>query len=359
MDKPAPDHPSKPDSPTDLTKRSWTYVARKTVREFLDDECTDLAAALTYYAVLAFFPAALALVSLLGLVGQAKDSVEIALDVLRPLVSAGMLDAVEPTLRSLATSDAAGFALVTGLVLALWSASGYVNAFSRAMNRIYEIEEGRPFWKLRPVMLLITLVALLMCMVVLLLLIVSGPVAEAIGGVVGMSDDALLVWNIVKWPVLALVVMLIVAMLYYATPNVQQPKFRWLSIGASVAILTWVAASVGFAFYVANFSSYNSTYGSLGGVIVALLWLWITNLALLLGAEIDAELERGRELQAGIPAERQLQLPPRDRSKILKDERKEEKDVALGRQIRRAHERKEAREAGVGPRHSAGGGEEH
>lgn len=350
MDKPDPDHPSKPDSPSDLTKRSWAYVARKTLREFVDDECTDLAAALTYYAVLALFPAALALVSLLGLVGRAEESVETALDVLRPLVSDQMLEAIQPTLQSLATTDAAGFAFVAGLAGALWSASGYVNAFSRAMNRIYEIEEGRPFWKLRPLMLVITVAALLLCVVVLLMLVVSGPVAEAIGGVVGMSDDALLVWNIVKWPVLAVVVMLIVAMLYYATPNVKQPRFRWLSVGAAVAILTWVVASAGFAIYVANFSSYNSTYGSLGGVIVALLWLWITNLALLLGAEIDAELERGRELQAGIPAERRLQLPLRDRSKILKDERKEEKDVALGRQIRRAHEQEEARRAtGGGP----------
>jgi len=332
--KPAPDDPRKPDSPGDLTRRSWSYVARKVRREFVDDQCLDLAAALTYYAVLATFPAALAMVSLLGLIGQAEESVDTALEVLAPLVSERTIEAVEPTLRSLATSEAAGPALALGLAGALWSASGYVGAFGRAMNRIYEIREGRPFWKLRPVMLVITLAAVLLSAVVLLILIVSGPVAEAIGGAVGMSDDAVLVWDIVKWPVLAVVVMLVVAMLYYSTPNVQQPRFRWLSVGAVVAILAWILASVGFAFYVANFSSYDRTYGSIGAVIVSLLWLWITNLALLLGAEIDAELERGRELQAGIPAEKEIQLPARDTRNIVKAERKEQEDIELGRRIR-------------------------
>ena len=182
---------------------------------------------------------------------------------------------------------------------ALWSASGYVGAFGRAMNRIYEIEEGRPFWKLRPVMLLLTLVAVLLAAVALLLLIVSGPVAESIGNVIGLGDAALTVWTIAKWPVLALIVVLVVGLLYYTTPNVQQPKFRWISVGAAVAILIWVLASVGFSFYVANFSSYNKTYGSLAGVIVALLFLWITNLALLFGGELDAELERGRRAAGG------------------------------------------------------------
>jgi membrane protein len=336
-EKPAPDDPRKPDSPTDITTRSWRYVARKVVREFMDDQCLDLAAALTYYAVLATFPAALALVSLLGLVGHSEESVDTALEVLGPLLSAGTIEAIEPPLRSLATSDTAGTALVVGLLGALWSASGYVGAFGRAMNRIYEFREGRPFWKLRPMMLLITLVAVLLSAVVLMLLVVSGPVAEAVGGVVGLSDAAVQTWEIVKWPILAVVVMLVVAMLYYATPNVEQPKFRWLSIGAVVAILVWVLASVAFAIYVANFSSYERTYGSIGAVIVSLLWLWITNLALLLGAEIDAELERGRELQAGMPAEREIQLPARDTRNIEKAERKEQEDVLLGKQIRESH----------------------
>ena len=167
------------------------------------------------------------------------------------------------------------------------------------MNRIYEVGEGRPIWKLRPVMLLVTLVTVVLVAVVALGLVVTGPAAQAVGDAIGLGSTAVTVWNIAKWPVLLAVVVLIVAMLYYATPNVQQPRFRWISVGALVAILVWVVASAAFGFYVANFSSYDKTYGSLAGVIVFLLWLWITNLALLFGAELDAELERGRELQAG------------------------------------------------------------
>ena len=333
-DAPAPDADSKPDSPSDLTRRSWTYVGRKTLREFSDDQCLDLAAALTYYAVLALFPAMIALLSLLGLVVDPRLAVDTALDVLRPLVSPQLLDTVDQPLRDLATSDAAGAALLVGLVGALWSASGYVGAFGRAMNRIYEIGEGRPFWKLRPVMILITLVAVLLIAVVLVLLVVSGPVAQSIGDVIGLGDQTVLAWEIVKWPVIALAVMAIVAMLYYATPNVKQPRFRWISVGAAVAILVWLLASAAFALYLATFADYDKTYGSLAGAIVALLFLWITNLALLLGAEIDSELERGRELQAGIPAEAELQLPPRDTRNIEKAEQKEARDIQRGRELR-------------------------
>jgi membrane protein len=316
------------------TRRPWFYVLRKTRREFGEDQCTDLAAALTYYSVLALFPAAIALVSLLGVVGQAQKSVDTVLQVLQPLVSANTLATIQPSLEQIAHSQGAGPALVLGILGALWSASGYVSAFGRAMNRIYEIDEGRPFWKLRPVMLLVTLVAILLVAVVLVMLIVSGPLATSIGDQIGLGSQALLVWNIAKWPVIVMVVMLVVAMLYYATPNVRQPKFRWLSVGALVAIVIWVVASVAFALYVATFGSYNKTYGSLAGVVVGLLWIWITNLALLLGAEIDSELERGRQLQAGMPAERDLQLPLRDTRGIRKARKKEQKDVEKGRRIR-------------------------
>ncbi|HET9501419.1 MAG TPA: YihY/virulence factor BrkB family protein [Marmoricola sp.] len=331
---PGPDHPIKPDSPTDLTKRSWLYVARKTVREFLDDQCTDLAAALTYYSVLAIFPAMLAVISIFGVFGQGATSVQKILDVLDPFISAKAMNSIEPTLRQLAETDTAGIALIVGLVGALWAASGYIRGFTRAMNRVYEVREGRPFWKLIPLQLLLTVLSVLLCAVMVVLLIVSGPVAESIGNVVGLGDTAVQIWNIAKWPVLALVVVFTVAMLYHWTPNVRQPKFRWLSIGAFLAIMVWVLASIGFAFYVANFSSYNKTYGSLAGIIVTLLWLWITNNALLFGAELDAELERGRELQAGMPAEEELQLPVRDNRGILKAHRKAEKDLERGRRIR-------------------------
>jgi membrane protein len=341
IDRPMPDPEDnrKPDGPTDLDKRSWFYVLRKTMHEFGDDQCTDLAAALTYYSVLAIFPAALALVSILGVVGQSQKAVSTVVDTLKPLVSAQMLGTIEPALNQIASSNSAGIALIVGVALALWSASGYVGAFGRAMNRIYEIQEGRPFWKLRPLLLLLTLIAVVLTAVVLLMLIVSGPVAQSIGNVVGLGDTAVTVWQFAKWPILLIVVVLIVALLYYATPNVKQPKFRWISVGAFVAIIIWILASVAFAFYVANFSSYNKTYGSLAGVIVGLLWLWITNLALLFGAELDSELERGRQLEAGLPAEEDLQLPARDTRNIKKQQEKEDKDIALGRKIRTQAER--------------------
>jgi membrane protein len=331
---PDPDDSRKPAELGDISKRSWLYIARKTLREFSDDQCTDLAAALTYYAILALFPALLALVSLLGVVGQAQKSVNAILDILKPLVSDSTIKTLEPVLHQLANSQGAGLGVVIGVLGALWSASGYVGAFSRAMNRIYEIREGRPIWKLRPQMLLVTLVAVVLAAVIVLILVVSGPIAQSIGDYVGLGSTAVLIWQIAKWPVLALAVMLIVAILYYATPNVKQPKFRWISVGAAVAIVVWVIASVAFGFYVSHFSSYNKTYGSLAGVIVFLLWLWITNLALLFGAELDAELERGRELQAGLPAEENIQLPPRDERNIEKSRRKEEEYIAKAREIR-------------------------
>lgn len=330
----APDAEVKPDSPADLTRRSWWYVARKTGREFSDDQCTDLAAALTYYSVLALFPAAIAVLSLVGLVGQGPKTVDTLLGILRDLGASGAADTLEPTLTQLSNSQSSGLAFVVGLAAALWSASGYVNAFGRGMNRIYEIDEGRPIWKLRPAMLLITLITVVLTAVVALGLVLTGPAAQAVGNAIGAGSTVVTVWNIAKWPVLLAVVVLIVALLYYATPNVQQPRFRWISIGAVLAILTWIAASALFGFYVANFSSYNKTYGSLAGVIVFLLWLWITNLALLFGAELDAELERGRQLQAGLPAEDVIQLPPRDTRKSDKAAAKERDDIEQGRQLR-------------------------
>ncbi|MDZ5663683.1 YihY/virulence factor BrkB family protein [Nocardioides sp. S-58] len=324
----------KPDSPGQLTKPSWTYVLRKTVREFMDDQCTDLAAALTYYAVLALFPAALAMLSIVGLVSDGRKTVDALLKVLEDIGAGSAASTLEPTLVQLSQSSAAGLALVLGIAAALWSASGYVGAFGRGMNRIYEIEEGRPIWKLRPMMLLVTVITVVLTALVALSLVLTGPAAEAVGNAIGLGSTVVTVWNIAKWPVMLLVVVFIVALLYYATPNVKQPKFRWISVGAAVAIVVWILASAAFGFYVANFSSYGKTYGSLAGVIVFLLWLWITNLALLFGAELDAELERGRELQAGLPAEEEIQLPPRDTTKIDKAEEKEREDVARGRRLR-------------------------
>lgn len=331
---PHPDDPDKPESPTDITKPSWTYVVRKALREFSEDECLDLAAALTYYSVLALFPMMIALLSLVGLFGQGRETVDTLLGVLRDVGAGSAADTLEPTLVQLSGGSGAGLAFVLGLALALWSASGYVGAFGRAMNRVYEIDEGRPIWKLRPVMLLVTLITVVLCALVALALVLTGPAAQAVGDAVGLGETAVTVWNIAKWPVMLFAVVLVIAILYYATPNVRQPKFRWLSVGAVVAIVVWIIASVAFGFYVANFSNYNRTYGSLAGVVVFLLWLWITNLALLFGAELDAELERGRQLQGGIAAEETIQLPPRDTKKSDKAAAKHEEDVARGRRLR-------------------------
>ena len=334
---PHPDDSRKPDSPTELTKPSWGYTLRKTLREFGHDQCTDLAAALTYYAVLAIFPAAIALISLLGVFGQGQSTVDTLLEILGGLAPESTVDTVRPVLENLVNSQGAGLGLIIGLAGALWSASGYVGAFSRVMNRVYEVEEGRPFWKLRPMQLIVTVIALVLVAAALFILIVSGPVAQTIGDVVGLGSTAVTVWSIAKWPVLALVVVLVIAILYYATPNVKQPKFRWLSMGSFIAIAVWLLASVAFAFYVANFGSYNKTYGSLAGVVIALLWIWITNLALLFGAEFDAETERSRELQAGIAAEETVQLPARDTRKSDKAADKRAEDVEKGRALRLSH----------------------
>ncbi len=337
---PDPDDPRKPESPTDLTRPSLSYAMRKAVREFQQDQCTDLAAALTYYATLSIFPALVVVVSLLGVFGQGRRTVDALLDIAADVAPASALDTLRPTVEQLVNSPTAGLALVIGLVGALWSASGYVGAFGRAMNRIYEIDEGRPVWKLRPVQLLLTLAGLVMAAAVLLMLAISGPVARWLGDVIGLGDVAVTVWSIAKWPLILLLVVLAVAILYYVTPNVEQPKFRWISGGAAIAILVWLVASLLFGLYVANFGSYNKTYGALAGVIVFLLWLWITNLALLFGAEVDAELERSRQLQAGLPAEQELQLPPKDTHNLRKSAAAEKKDTKRARRLRISRGRK-------------------
>lgn len=333
---PDPDDPRKPDSPTELTKPSIFFVLRKTAREFGGDQCTDLAAALTYYAVLSIFPALVVFVSLLGVFGEGKRTTDTLLQLIGDLGPSSTVDTLRAPIQQLVESPSAGLTLLIGIVGAVWSASGYVGAFGRAMNRIYEIEEGRPVWKLRPLQLLITLGGLVLAAAAAFLLAVSGPVASAVGSAIGVGDVALTVWSIARWPIIVVLMTLAVATLYFATPNVKQPKFRWISIGAGVAILTWIVASVLFGLYVTNFSSYNKTYGALAGVIVFLLWLWITNLALLFGAELDAELERGRQLQAGIAAEEDLQLPPRDTRVVDKNQAKDDEDVRRGRKLRQS-----------------------
>ncbi|AMM19215.1 ribonuclease BN [Frondihabitans sp. PAMC 28766] len=327
---------TEPQSPLDLTKRTWAYTFKKTLREFSNDNCTDLAASLTYFAVQALFPGLLAVVSLLGLFGEAKNTTDTVLDLIGRFASADIVNGIRGPIESLTTSGAAGVTFVVGVLGAVWSASGYVGAFGRALNRIYDRQEGRPIWKLRPTNLLVTVIAVILVVIAGLILVLSGGIAKSVFDVIHVGDVAADVWSIAKWPVLAFIVVLVVAVLYHFAPNVKQPRFRWLSGGALLAIVIWLLASVGFAFYVANFSHYNKTYGALGGVIIFLLWLWITNNALLFGAEFDAETERGRELQQGLHAEEDIQLPPRDTRQIEKKAVKREKDVHEAIAVREA-----------------------
>ena len=315
-------------------RRSVGYVVRKSVREFREDGGTDMAASLTYYGVLSIFPGLLALLSLLGIFGQGQKSVNAVLDVLRPLVSAHTLNTLHDPLVRLAHSEAATATFAVGIIGALWSASSWVRAFSRAMNRVYEVEEGRPFWRLYPMTYLVTIVTVVLSAVVLVILGASGPVARSLGDKLSLGSQAVDVWNWAKWPVLVLIVVLVIAILYHFTPNVKLPKFRFLSVGAFVALLVWVVASAGFAVYVANFGSYDRTYGSVAGVVIALLWLWLTNVALVFGAELDSELERARQLHRGIAAETVLQLPARSSRGIEKAAARRAKDAEQGRLIR-------------------------
>ncbi|MEH3139374.1 MAG: YihY/virulence factor BrkB family protein [Mycobacterium kyogaense] len=334
--RPDPDAPGKPESPTELTRPSLRYVLRQTIGEFTRDQCMDLAAALTYYAVLSLFPALLVVMSLLGVFGQGERTADTILGIVDDVSPGAAVDVLRQPLEQLVNAPSAGFTLVAGILGALWSASGYVGAFGRAMNRIYEVEEGRPAWKLRLQQLGLTFAGLIVVAVAAFLLAVSGPVAETLGARLGIGETGLAVWNIARWPVLLVLVVVGVATLYYTGPNVKQPKFRWISVGAAIAIVTWIVASLLFGLYVANFGSYNKTFGTLAGVIVFLLWLWLTNLALLFGAEVDAELERGRQLQAGIAAEDDLQLPLRDTTVIDRNTAAEENVRRRGRRLRRS-----------------------
>jgi membrane protein len=304
-----------PAGPEKLPKRAWSGVLRRTVREFKEDNLTDWAAALTYYGILSIFPALLALVSVLGLIGP--SATQPLIDNLSAVAPGPAKQIVTSAIQNLQkSSGAAGVLFVVGLGGALWSASGYVAAFMRASNDIYDVGEGRPIWKTVPTRVLTTLVLLVMLAAVAIGVTVTGGLAEQIGKLLGIGDTAVTVWDIAKWPVILLVVITMFAFLYWAAPNVKHPRFRWISPGGVVGVLLWLAASGGFALYVANFSSYNKTYGALGGVIVFLVWLWISNIAILLGAEFNAELERGRQIEAGQPEDREPFLEPRDTRKL-------------------------------------------
>jgi membrane protein len=299
-----------PEGPTDLGRGGWVTVVKRTVKEFREDNLTDWAAALTYYGVLALFPALIALVSVVGLLGQ--STVDSLVSNIKAIPGApGAKKIVLNAIHDISShKSAAGIALVFGLALALWSASSYVGAFMRASNAIYEKEEGRPFYKLRPVQVGVTLLMVVLITLTLAAIVVTGPVTNQVGQAIGLGNTGQTIFDIAKWPVILLVVSFMFSLLYYAAPNVKHPGFKWITPGGVLAVVVWLIASAGFALYVQYFPN-NKTYGSFGGVIVFLTWLWISNIALLLGQEMNAELERQRELEAGLPAEKEIQLPPR------------------------------------------------
>jgi membrane protein len=304
------------EGPTDLSRRSWFGVLRRTGAEFREDNLTDWAAALTYYAVLAIFPALIVLVSVLGLIGE--SATQPLIDNLGKVAPGPAKEIFTSAIENIQGSKgAAGVFFVIGLLGALWSASGYIAAFMRASNAIYDIEEGRPLWKTLPLRVGLTVLLMVLTAVSAIGVTLSGGLAKEAGNLIGVGDTAIDVWNIAKWPVLLLFASFMFAVLYWAAPNVKQAGFRWITPGGLLAVIGWVIASVAFAFYVSNFGSYNKTYGALAGPIVFLVWLWVSNIVILLGAEFNAELERGRAIEGGMrPEDTEPFVEPRDTRNI-------------------------------------------
>ncbi|MFF6996418.1 YihY/virulence factor BrkB family protein [Streptomyces sp. NPDC008313] len=311
-----------PDTPTELPKKSWSAILRRTLKEFKDDELTDRAAALTYYGVLSLFPALLVLVSLLGVAGASTTTK--VLDNLKQLTPGPARDVVTDAVRQLQGNGGTGsFLAVVGLLAAVWSASGYVAAFIRAANAVYDIEEGRPVWKVLPVRLGVTVLLMLLAVASALIVVFTGGLARQTGRILGIGDSVVTVWSFAKWPVLVILVTAMIALLYWATPNAKGRGLRWISPGSFLALVIWMVASVGFAFYVANFGSYNKTYGTVAGVIIFLVWLYLSNLAILLGLEFDAEMARERAIRGGLPADEEPYVEPRDTRAWDEEEREE------------------------------------
>ncbi len=301
-------------------KSSVFATVKRTFTEFSEDNMSDWAAALTYYGLLSLFPALIALVSIVGLVGDPATTTKAITDMVTKVGPSSAADTFAGPIKSITSNrGTAGVLFIVGLATALWSASAYVGAFMRAANIVYETPEGRPFWKLRPLQVLVTLVMLILLALVAVALVLTGPIVTAVAGPLGIGSTAVSIWDIAKWPVLLAVMVTMFAVLFYTAPNVKVVGFKWVTPGALLAIVLWLVASAAFAFYVANFGSYDKTYGTLGGLVCLLVWMWITNVALLLGMELNSERERSRELDAGVPgAHRELQLDARSKPKRQK-----------------------------------------
>ncbi|MET9499865.1 YihY/virulence factor BrkB family protein [Streptomyces sp. NPDC006552] len=302
-----------PHSPAGLSGHAWGQVLRGSLREFQKEELTDRAAALTYYAVLSLFPALLVLVALLGVVGE--SATQKVLDSVEKLAPGAAREILTQAVEQLQGRSGTGSVMaVVGLVLAVWSASGYVGAFMRTANQIYHVPEGRPLWKLLPLRLGITVALMLLAALSALVVVFTGGIARRAGSVFGVGDTALTVWSVAKWPLLAVLLVLMIALLYWAAPNVKGRGWLWVTPGGCLALIVWLVASAGFTLYAAGFASYNKTYGTMAGVIVFLVWLWLSSLAILLGLEFDAEIARQRAISGGHPTQEELFIRPRDTS---------------------------------------------
>jgi len=320
-----------PEAPTQIGKPGWISILKRSVQQFTHDDVTDRAAALTYFGVLAIFPGVLVLISIMGLIGKANT--QTILNNIGQLTPGGVSSFLHTVIQQVqGRAGAASIGAIIGLLIALWSASGYVAAFMRASNSIYEVDEGRPAWKTIPVRLAVTILVVVMLVISAVIVVVTGPVASTVGNALGIGDAAVMVWDIAKWPVLLVIVSIMFSLLYWACPNVKQPGFKWVTPGGVVAVLVWVIASALFALYVSFSGSYNKTYGSLATVIVFLVWLWISNIAILLGVEFNAETERQRAIQAGMPAETEPFVDVRDSRKLQDPEKRQVEEAARIRQ---------------------------
>jgi len=315
--------------------RTWSFAVRRIFRAFAADGCADSAASLAFYAILALLPASMVGFSILSVLGRDDETAKILLEVVRAVVPEEAVTGLSSFLEELADLRMSGLLLVFGVLLSVWSVARYVGVLGRAMNRMYGVEEGRRTWTLKLSQLAIALVTIVCAVLAALLIAGSEPVAQTVGNAFGLGEVVLFIWRIARWPLLVLLVVFVVAVLYYFAPNVRPSRFRWMSLGAAVAVLVLAIASAAFSLYIANFSNYDRVYGQLAGVIVFALWMWIANMSLLVGVEFDVEVERVRELRAGVPAETQVQLPLRDARRIAKTVRKDRADVTEARRIRR------------------------
>lgn len=318
----------------DLERGDWMLVLRRAAHGFVRHRGIDSAAALTFFATLAIFPGALSVASAFALATDRDFAVEELLTIADEFVRRDTVETLRDPLEALLTLADPGIGLALGLTLALWSFSAYATAFGRAVNVAYEIEEGRKLWKFRSLMVLVTVAVLAAFALIGAMLLLTPTVSAAIAESIGFGEPWLTLWNVGKWPVILAVAIAVVAVLYFFTPNIRHPRFRWVSYGAVVAIVAWALATAGFALYVTTVARYDRVYGWLGGSFVLLLWLYITNLVLVFGANLDAEIVRARQLRAGIPSEEVIHLPARDSARTLMIARHRAEDERASREIR-------------------------